>query len=329
MRYRIWSEFLSCREAAEARVLDLLSTHGIVLQIRVEAESIGADLACLIRRAAERGVEIAPWLLLPRSAGYWPSERNAERFAAAVDDLIAWSRSEGLALRELCVDLEPPLSLHEAARGSRGLRALARTLRGWRSNLDRERFERATRVFGALQARLAAVGIASYVPVLPLVVDDAVGGREVFQDLCEAPVFAVNWDRISPMLYTTMLCQFSGGLLARRDALWLVYCYTRDLVQRVGAQASCSLGLTGIGVLGNERCYRTIGELREDAAAAKAAGTRDLALYNLEGLLRRPDAADWLRAVVEAEPRVPARSLRADALRGLLRGASPLLEGLR
>ena len=54
--------------------------------------------------------------------------------------------------------------------------------------------------------------------------------------------------------------------------------------------ASClgvgaSVGLTGVGALGNEPHYTQPADLAHDAAALKAAGVDDFAIYNLEGIL--------------------------------------------
>jgi hypothetical protein len=54
-----------------------------------------------------------------------------------------------------------------------------------------------------------------------------------------------------------------------------------------------------VGALGDEPVYRAVRELREDVAAARAAGIEDLSLFDLGGVLARPPAEAWIEALVE------------------------------
>jgi hypothetical protein len=91
----------------------------------------------------------------------------------------------------------------------------------------------------------------------------------------------------------------------RPDALRWMYESARLLsAHRVGA----SIGLTGPGVLGTERHYRSAGELAADASALKAAGVTGFAIYNLEGILASEQPERWLEAVLQAQPEIPAKS---------------------
>ncbi|MFQ5415948.1 MAG: hypothetical protein ACE5FL_02755 [Myxococcota bacterium] len=325
MRIRVWSEFLSCEEASDPRVLDLLQEHDVGINFSVKHEMVAPALAELLRETTTRGISMCLWLLLSKAEGYWPSERNAERFAEYVEEVLGWAGKEGVVIDEIAVDLEPPLYFHEETKDLKGIRAAFAGLRIARSNLNRHRFRHAAAVFNKMQDSLAERGIETYVPVLPLIVDDMVRGSEVIQDLAEGPVSSVGWDRISPMIYTTMFQQFSNRFISREDARWMVYSYSKDLVEQVNDRAAASIGLTGTGILGKEWIFRDIDELRQDAAAAKAAGVEDIAIFNLEGIMNREDPDAWLRAVIDAEPEVPVSSRRAERLRWAIQRGSRLL----
>jgi hypothetical protein len=91
------------------------------------------------------------------------------------------------------------------------------------------------------------------------------------------------------------------------------YDFFRRLHGYYGERAHVSVGVTGTGVYGDEPIYRSADELALDVAAARAAGIEDIAVFCLEGIVRRERPAAWVEAIAGADPTVPPSSLRAEA----------------
>ena len=58
-----------------------------------------------------------------------------------------------------------------------------------------------------------------------------------------------------------------------------------------------ALGLANHGIFGNEPEYRSIKEFARDVHWAKKMGIKKIVIYSIEGILKRKDAASWLRIV--------------------------------
>ena len=302
---RIWAEFLSHAEAARPRVVDLLSRFEVGLNISVPQGSLSPDLAYLLKTYASAGLDVALWLLLDDARGYWPSERNVGHFSAYVDEVLNWAGNQNLPLRWIAVDLEPPYYQVASHQHDQGLRRLWLVLRLAWENLDATRFRQATRAYEALQRRIHAAGARTLVPLVEFAVEDIVLGDTVMQDLLEAPALSVSWDLVSCMTYNTMTAGYSQGRASLADARYLQYLLLQDLADALGKRAGASVGLTGVGKLGDEPTYQDPADLALDVGTALMAGIRDISIFNLEGILSRPDPTAWLRPAREAQPTSP------------------------
>jgi hypothetical protein len=291
----VWSEFLTPDELCQPRVVELLARHGCGVLVQARPDGLGEPLATALRTLRDGGVpETGLWLLLDETAGYWPSERNAAIVLDLARRVVDWQP----AASWLAIDLEPPLW---QARHSR--------LKAARANLSPTRFAAATEVFQKVIDTAHAGGLHVLCAAHDYLVEDLWLGRPVLQDLHEAPVLGLSWDAISVMLYGSML---------QAPRRWLYDVASALRSQGIGA----SIGLTGVGVLGDEPYYTLPEELARDAGALKAAGVTDFAVYSLEGILasNRPDA--WLQAVIDAQPEVPRPSawVRRERARRRARG---------
>jgi len=302
---RVWAEFLPHAEAARPQVVDLLSRFKVGLNISVPQGSLGPDLACLLKTYANSGLDVALWLLLDDVHGYWPSERNVEHFSAYVDEVLNWAGNQDLPLPWIVVDLEPPYYQVAGHQRNRGLQRLGLILRLAWENLDAARFRQATRAYETLQRRIHAAGVKTLVPLVEFAVEDIVLGDTVIQDFLEAPALSVPWDLVSCMTYNTMTAGYSQSQVSLADARFLQYLLLRDLARALGERAGASVGLTGVGKLGDEPTYEDPADLALDVGTALMAGIRDISVFNLEGILHRPDPAAWLRAAREAQPASP------------------------
>jgi hypothetical protein len=300
---RVWSEFLTPAELRDPAVGSLLARFGCGVLVQTRRERLDNELAASLAVLAEAGVpNVGLWLLLDEDAGYWPSERNA----AAVLELTREVVARRLPVGWLAIDLEPPL---QQARQPRPRTALA--------NLNPRRFAAAAATFRQVIDAAHAGGLRVLCAAHDYLAEDLWLGRPVLQDRHEAPVLGLPWDTISVMLYGSMM---SG------DARGWMYDTAQELAPlNVGA----SIGLTAAGILGDEPHYDSPAELAADAAALKAAGVRDFAVYSLEGILASQHPEAWLRAVLDAEPQAPPRSGRVVRERLRRRAAAVLLAALR
>lgn len=111
----VYSEFLD--DDAVLATLPELAARGAALQLAVPNERIGQpELADLLRRAGDAGVEVRVWLLMPRDMGYWPNEDNLSAFADEVLRLLDWVDAEGLTIAAVVYDMEPALAYSEQLR---------------------------------------------------------------------------------------------------------------------------------------------------------------------------------------------------------------------
>jgi len=306
MSLRVWAEFLPYEEASAPSTIQLLRRFDVTLCLSVPDGSVGDPLARVLRAYADAGLGVALWLLLPKSIGYWPSERNAEAFSAHLDAVFAWADRQGVRVPWIAVDLEMPLPQGLAYRNSRGFGRLFTLGRLALSNLNARRFARSVEQYRAILGKIHAHGAKALGAAHDYVAEDFHLGRPIVQDFLETPVVDVAWDVVSTMIYNSMIA--GEFRVALDDARWMQYEIGCELKRAFGERAGLSLGLTGIGVLGDEPHYTDPAQLALDVAAARAAGIDDITIFNLEGILKSPDPAAWFQVAVDTPPRIPRRT---------------------
>lgn len=314
---RIYSETLPYDELVRPRTIELLRRHRLELVLAVRPWQLG-ELPRVARALGD--VPLSVWPMLSDEMGRWASAKNAEKFAAFVRN-VCDVHEPG----EILVDLEPPFS--DARVLSNALpRGIARI--AGRGAITQESFAEAEAVLGALVAELRARGIATSAAVWPLVALDPPGAH-AWQALLGTPVDALAPDRVSVMMYTSILEGWSRGALRRRDTTELLEGATSRVLRRWGARGGISLGCVGTGAFEDEPVYRSPDELAEDAAIARAAGCTDLSLFDLGGVLAREEPEAWLDAFTAADgpPRSRTRrSKRVTAVRHVARVVTRALE---
>lgn len=303
MPLRVWAEFLPYAQASAPATLHLLRRFDATLCLSVPEDALGDPLARLLCAYADAGLDVALWLLLPKSIGYWPSERNADAFAARLEAVFDWAARMNAPVPWIAVDLELPLPQALAYRDRRGARQIATTLNLALANLSARRFARAVECYRAILDQIHAHGAKALCAAHDYIAEDFHLGAPIVQDFLETPVVDVAWDVVSTMIYNSMIVeQFH---VTAGDARWMQYTVGCELKRAFGERAGISLGLTGVGVLGDEPHYTEPAQLAPDIAAAKAAGLNDIAIFNLEGILRSPDPAAWFQIVLDTPPAVP------------------------
>ena len=322
-KLRIYSETLPFEEVTRPRTIALLRRHELELVLAVRPWQLEA-LPGVARILGDAGVVVSIWPMLSDEEGRWASAENAASFVRFVRLAVDTLAVAGLAPAEVLLDLEPPFAHTRAladggAGGARGLLGLgaARPHSASAAAMDE-----ASRALASEISDLHARGIATASAVWPLVALDPPGGRG-WQSLLGTPVDALATNRVSVMMYTSILEGWSRGTLRRRDTTALLAAASVRVSRRWGARAGMSLGCVGTGALMDEPVYRDPQELAEDVAIARAGGCQDLSLFDLGGILGREPAEAWLDAFAHgAELSGAGTSRRVAAARRLSRIAT-------
>jgi hypothetical protein len=285
MRRRIWCETVPAAELASPNTVALLRRFHVHPIVAVWPRSVD-EASVALARFAEAGLAPALWPMLADTDGRWIGARNAATFCAFVERLV-----DDLAPREIVLDLEPPIAEVRATIASHAV--LAHMLP---APADPASFDAARLHIAALATSLHARGVSVSAAVAMPVLFDSPGCEPGWQERLGTPVDGIAWDHVTPMLYSSMIEGWSRHALRREDTRAFFSWACTRAVARFGRVAGASLGAVGTGAFGDEPTYRTVAELADDVALARAAGIDDLALFDLGGVLRRPPAEAWLEA---------------------------------
>jgi hypothetical protein len=297
---RIWSEFVPYRALVSSEVISLLQSRKLQVLVAVTPSRL-AGVPDLVARYRDAGIDFGLWPMVADEDGRWGSTFNAQLYS----DFVLRTADRAGVPCTMAIDLEPPIALTRALLSGNPLsvRRLARIENRESGlqvlqNLMRALRERSCRTIGAVHPILLADG----------------DGQSAWQWLLGTPIDAMNFDAVSPMAYTSLIEGYSRGILARRAATSLLVQTANAARARWQERASISLGSVGIGALGDERPYRDVTELAYDVSLARACGVDDLALFDLGGILQRPEPSAWLDAFVHTPaaqgPRPLARRTR-------------------
>ena len=315
----VWAELMS--DEAVAETLPQLASRGLPLALHLPAERVGdTGFATLTRRAADLGVPLRLWPLLPRDQGYWIGESNADRAAELLADIVRWRAAPGgVAADGVSIDLEPAYEYAEALRTAQK-RNPARWLGLLRSHIDPGAFERARAELGHAVDATRRAGLAVHAVTYPMVLDQP-GGSNVVEDAFDIPLGGIDWDEVSFMVYQTGFAQQTGHWFGPA----LVHSYARAAVARFGERAGIDLGVVGnegIGLDPGNR-YPDPCALEADLGAALAAGIprHRMRIYGLAGVLREGGIERWL-SLSGVKPSAPGRDRAVDGLRNTVRALS-------
>ena len=322
-KLRIYCETLPFEEVTRPRTIALLRRHELELVLAVRPWQLAA-LPEVAHVLAGAGVVVSVWPMLSDEEGRWASAGNAPSFVRFVRDAVDTLAASGVAPAEVLLDLEPPFAHARALAdgGAGGAMGLLAPVAARPHSTSAHAMDAASRALAAEIAYLHARGIKTASAVWPLVALDPPGARG-WQSLLGTPVDALATERVSVMMYTSILEGWSRGTLRRRDTTALLAAASARVARRWGARAGMSLGCVGTGALLDEPVYREPRELAQDVAIARAAGCDDLSLFDLGGVLGREPAEAWLDAFAHGAELVDAgTSRRVAAARRLSRIAT-------
>ncbi len=325
MKLRVWAEYISPSEACKDSIVNLLKEYNVNLCISLPYNNLSKELSDFLILYNKENIEITLWPLLEDKLGYWPSEKNADQFISYIKELIDWSNQERVKFQNIAVDLELPYTQVQKINNSPALKKLTSILNIYKENKNKKIFIQSSEKYRHLLKMLHKNNIKTITAAIAEISEDIVLDEEKLQDILETPVTTVNWDLLSFMMYNSMLVGYSKGMISQKDAVWLLYSRCKDLNKKLGSRAGLSVGVTYIGKLGNEPYYKSPNEMKPDISAAKAAGISDIAIYNLEGVLKYKHPSEWFKMVLTEKAKIPQFSLKAEILRSLLQNSIKLL----
>lgn len=290
------AEFMSIDEVDAA--LSLLATNHVGLVWGWPADATASELEArfdVVRHAAELGVAVRPWLLLPEEQGYWAGSTNAAEFDAAARKLLdAWGEA-GLPPTMLAVDMEAPLERGQEfieLVGKRDLNALVAFLR---AGIDRPQYRAATDIYRKLVEHAHRLGWTVEITTLSVVLDDFSDGDDSLRQGLNIPFDGIPWDQITFQVYRTLI----GHGLGLKPSPAYTYDYARRTKQRFGNRAAIVLGITNTDELTGDDLpvYDSPREAADDVEAARRAGIVGdaIGLYQLKGILERGPAQAWFQ----------------------------------
>ena len=283
-----WENWLSLDEH-----LPFFAENNYTLFLAMPDFSLGnKDLLYILNKAKSLGVDLRSWLLLSETDGYWACEDNAEKVSQVALNYAIWFLENDLPIEWFCIDMElnrntlnDVLAMLDSGRIIQALQILF-------AGLDSTRFQETTEIYQNMVDDLEELGFKTMVVTFPQVLDDMLDGDTFIQDLLGWPVSTVNWHEVSTMVYTTTFENY----IAMPFGPYLVYDYGKSTVELFGDKASIAIGVT--------RDMENPEQLRNEIAAAKGAGVKNIQVFAYHEIADMPNPKEWHEAL-EAEPMIP------------------------
>lgn len=320
-RPAVWVEFVE-PDTLPDRVA-FAGEHGLDVHLAFQEGEHDADwLATACEAAEEHDVAVMLWPLLAYDDGYWANQANADAFVAHTWDAVDLARRRCPRLDGVVVDMELPYDRAQELRALLDGGGTATDLAGFLlQGRDPDAFEAARGVYRQLCADLHDEGLrCSFTGLAPLA-DDPLDGDETIASSLWTPVVGIEWDEISVQVYRSLFDAYFSAALedpTQRFGPGLAGGYAASAVLYWGDRAGIDLGTTGSVGIGVPAGLADAAALQADFAAALDAGIAadHVAIYSLEGLDGRDDAAAW---VAVPEPAPPPPDPAAEEIRDLFR----------
>lgn len=216
---------------------------------------------------------IYPWPVLSKKEGYWFSGFTSKK---SIDKL---KQFKGIKIK---VDLEPPIPKWKYGTVKIILYAMRKIFQKGKNNeyLRRVIYETAGKGSGIVTKNINM--IINEFPFARWYLKN----QGTYLELKES--MNKNY-----MCYTT----FAGSFF-RPFIRFYLKPFTKLAVKR-NKDVMFSIGLIGTGILEREGTYRNVKQFTEDLKMVKESGVKQVAIYSLEGILKRKNPEEWVRAVKE------------------------------
>ena len=325
--YALWSEF-----RAPDLVLGRVSTlkdHGLSLYQMITSDAVDArdpQIANLLGQASCQGLEVRAWLTLPVEEGYWPNEKNVERFVQKAYALANWIQSEGWPIEWIVVDMEPDYQMMDQLMSMLENGDILGAVGLLVESHDQATYVQSVRQFTQMVEALHAMGFKVMVVTFPLVLDDLGDGDSTIQDALNTPVDGIPWDQISFMAYTTVF----ERIIPNDITPFLVKSYGRDALAAYGDRAAIDLGVIGEGGMMAGEGITNIQEFRAQVGAARGTGLTNIHAYSLDGIIsleeeQQQDPQIWFEAF-QVEPRDVPDQFTVNLMRSIIQLLDDLIK---
>ena len=305
METRIWCEFTPPEEVCRNYIIDALKRYKVTLNYKLEYGHDSKEFYDMIKTYNDHDVPVSIWATLSDEMGYWINERNAEQFDRYVKELVERFEYKGLKIKGICIDLESPLQdIKNLGRPKSIIGPLMTCTKMLTTNLNKRRFNEASRIFSGTASFLRSKGLESYATCIRHCYYDIRFNSELMQNALEIPVFDVEWDRYNLMYYATMI-RNEMKKIKRVDVDYLIYHQVSNLKKILQDKLAISVGVTNVGKLGNEPFYEDISEFEKDMGILKAIGIDSFSLFSLDGIIEEKRLTGFLDAMDRAEPYKP------------------------
>jgi len=215
-------------------------------------------------------LRVYPWPVLTREEGYWFSGFTSRK---GIDKLRQY---KGLKMK---IDLEPPLPNWKYSNLRMILYGLEMIFRKGKNNeyLGKVIKEVAGKGSGLVMKNATLLNEFPF-PLWYL------KRQGIYMELGDG--MGKNY-----MCYTS----FAGGFFRPLVRMYLKI--FMSMAVNKNENVSFSIGLIGGGILGREGIYNNVEEFRQDLELVKNSGCRNIAVYSLDGILKREKPDEWVDAV--------------------------------
>ena len=326
----VTAEYMTVEQLTDPKLLALLKKYDVMVAPCIRAGKLDENLDRLFDVYEENGLTLVFWPLLPREQGLYLNKEHADDFLKYLDEIYAWAEKYNHPVQALIVDIEPPNyqkgtdeAPEEKQGGGLGIGPLIKAL-------DKKSFEESKAKFQAILDKLHAHGTIGISTALDLSVVDLMTGMSAWQDFQGGPTMAVDWDYVSFMHFGSnnypLLHKVFG--LNWDDCRYLTYRIGQIIYSKYGDRVAVSTGQTLPGE-GHGVVYNSPEELAEDFSALRGAGIKHFGIYDLQGIMEREDPEAWFKAVREAPPKTPKKSLKAECALKNFKNLSYVIEIFR
>jgi len=312
------AEYMTIKELMDPKVVGLAKKHKLLIAPCIWPETLNEDLHKLMLLYEQNGVQIVFWPQLSRDYCLYMNKKYAEEYLAFLDTIYAWAEKYNHHIDALIVDIEPPDCqpgsdlgpADKSIRTSFDTEGLGFVL----SLMGKKSFDASLPKFQAVLDKLHEHGTAAISTAMDYAAVDLAINRPVLQDLAGGPSLLIDWDMFSFMNFGTANYDGLKGLgFKRNDVRYLSYILSKELYKHYRNRVGMSIGQTIPGE-GRASVYTEPEPLGLDASAIKAAGVIHFAIYDLQGVVDKPDPEAWVLAVKDAPPIKPKYSWKAVAL---------------
>jgi hypothetical protein len=326
----VTAEYMSYEDLLDPRVMDLARRHNLLVAPCIWSEHIDEGLDRLYTEYKKAGIQIIFWPQIPRDKGLYLNKKHADDYLEFLDTIYAWADEHGHRIEAMIIDIEPPSYQTGTTRGpdepepEQGL-GLGPILK----LMGKKSFEESKAKFEAVREKCHEHGTIAISTAMDYAAVDLAINRPVLQDLAGGPSLFIDWDFTSFMNFGSANYRFLHKIgFNYNDVRYLSYIISRYIYERYGTRAGMSIGQTIPGE-GHAPVYTDPEMLKADASAIKAAGIIHFAIYDLQGVVDKPDPDAWILAVKDAPAEKPRYSVKAVCFFNTLKTLGWVLEGYR